>query len=67
MGNLPPFVGEIPSANTKEFSHICSFNGCLNFEIRGDSISPNDTSWFTLAVQCVSCSWKDSLYDVETP
>jgi hypothetical protein len=42
------------------------FKIAVGFEIPGDSISPNDTSWFALAVQCGSCGWKDIIYDDET-
>ena len=42
------------------------FRIALGFEIPSDSISPNDTSWFALAVQCISCGWKDIIHDDET-
>jgi predicted RNA-binding Zn-ribbon protein involved in translation (DUF1610 family) len=38
----------------------------LGFEVPSDSISPNDTSWFALAVQCASCGWQDIIFDDET-
>lgn len=38
----------------------------VGFEIPGDSISSNDTSWFAAAVQCVDCHWENLVYDHET-
>jgi hypothetical protein len=38
----------------------------VGFEVPSDSQSPNDTSWFALAVKCVACGWGEIIYDDET-
>jgi hypothetical protein len=38
----------------------------VGFEIPGDSVSSNDTSWFAAAVKCIDCHWEDLVYDHET-
>ncbi|MCX6950871.1 MAG: hypothetical protein NTV51_01595 [Verrucomicrobia bacterium] len=42
------------------------FRLAVGFEIPGDSESPDDTSWFALAVQCTACGAREGLFDDET-
>jgi hypothetical protein len=42
------------------------FRLSVGFEIPGDSASPEDTSWFALAIECVSCDQQKLVFDDET-
>jgi hypothetical protein len=42
------------------------FRVAVGFEIPSDSSSPNDTSWFALAVQCAGCGAAGIAFDDET-
>ena len=43
-----------------------TFRLSVGFEIPGDSTSPEDTSWFALAVECVGCDQQKIVFDDET-
>jgi hypothetical protein len=43
-----------------------TFKVAVGFEIPGDSETPEDTSWFALAVQCTRCGKQEDLFDDET-
>lgn len=43
-----------------------TFRLSVGFEIPGDSASPEDTSWFALAVECVACDQQKIVFNDET-
>ena len=43
-----------------------AFRLSVGFEIPSDSTSPEDTSWFALAVECVSCDQQEVVFFDET-
>lgn len=42
------------------------FQIAVGFEVPRDSQTPNDTSWFAVAVKCAACGWGEIIYDEET-
>ena len=42
------------------------FRVAVGFEVPADAESPNDTSWFALALECVQCGLSQIAYDDET-
>lgn len=54
----PPF--QCGSCGSKKFRLA------VGFEVPSDSQSPDDTSWFALATQCVACGARECLFDDET-
>lgn len=42
------------------------FHISVGFEVPGDSLAPNDTTWFALAAKCAACGWGEIIYDDET-
>jgi len=41
------------------------FRAAVGFEVPADAQSPNDTSWFALALECVRCGFSRIAYDDE--
>ena len=42
------------------------FRVAVGFEVPADAQSPNDTSWFALALECCQCRLNKIAYDDET-
>lgn len=42
------------------------FQAAVGFEVPSDASSDDDTTWFALALACVSCGWSGLVWDDET-
>lgn len=63
------FVDQVPQYLENSICEKCSqqaFKLAVGFEVPEDSETPDDSTWFSLATECVHCGHKVILYEDET-